>query len=438
MPVSAAARPASSPRSGISSPARSASPAPRRIPAHRNSQYLRYLSGATLSALGDQFWYVALSYAAVRTASPAAAGLVLSLSAIPRLLLVLFGGVIVDRCDVRKLMAGSDALRTVVCLVAAVAVSAVPGLGFLAVVAVVFGIVDAVFLPASAALRPRLLEPHQYSGGAVLATLSGRLALLVGAPLGGVVAASAGLPTALLVDAASFAASMAAVLSVRPRPISTDPAVEAAASPATRAKEPFFRSFLAGLSYLRRHAVLGPFVLWTTLGNIGMVGPLNVGAALLAARRGWGAPGIGLLLTGFGVGAAVGAVAMGKVRVRCGLGTWLAVAGAVQGVAGAAMALVPSLGAAIGAATAVGVLSSAMGVPATVLQQAETKDEFRGRVQSVMTLLSLGIVPLTMALMGVAVSAAGLRTAFVLSGLVEVLGLVCLASQPFRAARVPR
>ena len=403
----------------------------RPIPAVRNTRYLRLLGGATLSALGDQVWYVALSYAAVRSASPAAAGLVLSVSAIPRLLLVLFGGVIVDRFDARKLMIGSDALRMAVCLGAAsCAAVASPGLGLLAAVAVVFGIVDALFMPASTALRPRLLEPHQYSGGAVLWTLSGRLALTVGAPLGGVVAASAGLAAALVVDAVSFAVSVASLVGLR----SGEAAPEARA---TR-KEPFGRSFVAGLGYLRRHAVLGPFVIWLALTNIGMVGPLNVGAALLATRRGWGAPGIGLLLTGFGVGAAVGAVVMAKVRVRGGLGVWLAWAGAAQGAAGAAMALAPALGVAVAAAAVVGVLSSAMGVPMTVIMQAECDDAFRGRVGSVTTLITLGIVPLTMGLMGLMVGALGLRAAFGISGAVEVLGLACLLSRGFRTVRAPQ
>ena len=403
--------------------------APRETPAIRNTQYLRFLGGATMSALGDQVWYVTLSYVAVRTVSPAAAGMVLSISSVPRLLLVLFGGVIVDRFDARKLMVGSDAFCAAVCLgFAAFAASVSPGLGLLAAIAVVFGVVDAVFLPASAALRPRLLEPHQYSGAAALYTLTGRLALTVGAPLGGMVAASAGLAAALVVDAATFLVSMAALLSVRPRPRAAD-TVESA-------KEPFFQSFVAGLAYLRRHAVLGPLMVWLTLTSIGFVGPLNVGAALLATRRGWGGTGIGLLLTGFGVGAALGAVLM--TRVRGGLGTWLAVAGALQGAAGASMALVPTLWLAVAATGVMGVLSSAIGIPATVLTQAETDDAFRGRVGSVNTLISLGIVPLTMGLMGAVVGAVGLRAAFGLSGAIEVLGLVCLGSRAFRQTQAPQ
>ncbi|WP_370376348.1 hypothetical protein [Catenulispora sp. GAS73] len=99
------------------------------------------------------------------------------------------------------------------------------------------------------------------------------------------------------------------------------------------------------------------------------------------------------------------------------------------------------LGGVVAASASAGVLSSAMGVPATVVIQAECDDAFRGRVGSVTTLISLGIVPLTMGLMGLMglmVGAFGLRTAFGISGAVEVLGLLCLLSRGFRSVRAPQ
>ena len=102
------------------------------------------------------------------------------------------------------------------------------------------------------------------------------------------------------------------------------------------------------------------------------------------------------------------------------------------------MALAPALGVAVAAAAVVGVLSSAMGVPTTVIMQAECDDAFRGRVGSVTTLITLGIVPLTMGLMGLMVGALGLRAAFGISGAVEVLGLACLLSRGFRTVRAPQ
>jgi hypothetical protein len=51
--------------------------------AFREPQFLRYLTGQTISGLGDQIWFVALSWSAVRLASPATAGLLLMLSSVP-------------------------------------------------------------------------------------------------------------------------------------------------------------------------------------------------------------------------------------------------------------------------------------------------------------------------------------------------------------------
>lgn len=404
--------------------------APVHLPAHRNAPYLRYLTGQALSGLGDQVWYVALSWAAIHAVSPGVAGFVLSISAIPRLALLLFGGVFADRFDIRRLMIGSDVLRTVVCVLAAVVALLLPkpGIVLLAGLALVFGAVDALFMPAAGAMRPRLLTPEQYAGGAVLATFASRVALTVGAPLGGYLLAYGGLSTALAVDAATFAISVLSLASVRPRPIGT-PAP-------TAAKEPFWTSFRAGLTYVRRHPVIGPLILVTLLTNVGFVGPLNVGAALLADQRGWGAQGIGFLLTGFGVGAAAGALLTGRLRIRRA-GVAIAVLGSAQGAAVFAMALTSSLFLAATATFAAGILSGPMAILTSVLQQSETADAFRGRVTSVLTLVVLGIVPLAMGLMGLAVAALGVTGAFAASGAIEAAGLLCLLAPGFRRAAAP-
>jgi MFS family permease len=401
----------------------------RTVPAHRNATYLRYLTGQALSGLGDQVWYIALSWAAIHAASAGVAGFVLSVSAIPRLALLLFGGVLADRFDIRKLMIGSDILRTGVCAVAALVAYALtsPSLLMLVVLALVFGTVDALFMPAAGAMAPRILTPEQLKGGAVLATLAARIALTVGAPLGGYLLAYGGLTTALAVDAVTFAISVVTLASVKPR------AVESAT---TAAKEPYWDSFRAGLRYVTHHRVIGPLVLVIFLTNAGFVGPLNVGAALLADDRGWGAQGIGFMLTGFGVGAAVGALLTSRLKVRRA-GWAIAVLGAFQGVAVFAMALAPNLFTAAVATFVAGVLSGPMAILCSVLNQSETDDAYRGRVSSVITLVALGIVPLAMGLMGVLVAVFGLTGAFAASGAVEAAGLLCLLAPGFRRARTP-
>lgn len=409
-------------------PDQAAAPAARVRPALREPQFVRYLVGQSVSQLGDLVWYVALSWSAVRLGSPGTASILLSLSSIPRLVLLLFGGVLADRYDIRRLMIGSDVLRCLITLAAAGIALLHPGIALLAVLALSFGIVDAVFMPSSGAMQPRLLEPEQYSGAAVISNMAARLGLAVGAPLGGLTLALGGVPLALTVDAATFAVSVAMLASVRPRPLP--------AKPEPRQRPTALADFRAGYRFLFHHPVLAPLNIGNILTNFGFIGPMNIGVALLSNQRGWGAAGIGTLMTGFGLGAAAGALLAGRFKIRRNVGVWIGVLGAVQGVAVFSTALAPNvLIAAITTALA-GMSSGPMSVCFSVLSQHHTPDELRGRVGSFQILSSYGTVPLAMAGTGFAAALIGIQATYAVCGAVEVAGLLTLFAPAFRRARL--
>jgi MFS family permease len=393
-------------------------------PAYRETPYVRYIVGQAVSVLGDQVWYVALSWAAVQQSTPAMAGVIVSISALPRLLLMLFGGPLVDRYGPRRMMVGSDLLRVVVSAAAAGLALWQPSLVLLVVVALVFGAVDAVFMPAASSMQPRLLRTDQLPSGVALRELTQRAALTLGAPLGGILVAVGGLPLACTVNALTFAVSALAIASVRPR---TDTA--------TATPEPYLRSLRAGFGYLARHRILRAIITVAFLSNLGFVGPMNVGLALLSDQRDWGAPGIGYLLAGFGIGAACSATAMLKLRVRRRIGIVVAVVATLEGLGLLAMALAPSLVLAIAASALVGLASGPFGILAGSLIQAQTDDRFRGRVGSVSLLVNLGVTPFVMAATGAMVGAVGLTATFAASTAMELLAAaVCLVVRELRHA----
>ncbi|GIH17442.1 MFS transporter [Rugosimonospora africana] len=395
--------------------------APPRRPAYREPGYLRYIGGQAVSTLGDQVWYVALSWSAVRLASPGLAGVILAVSSVPRLILLLFGGAIVDRYGPRRLMIGSDLVRAAVSLAAAAIALARPGIALLVVVALVFGIADAVFLPAAGALAPRLLRPDQLTGGAALNTLVARIALTIGAPLGGLLVALGGLSLASAVNAATFIVSVAALSGLRPR--------ETAAA----VREPIGRSLRDGLRYLGRHPLLRALLAVSLLANLGFVGPMNVGLAVVADRHGWGAGGIGLMLAGFGLGAAASALLMTRLTVRSG--PMMAVCAAVQGAAVFAVVLAPVPAVAAAVTAVAGITSGPLAVLISSLSQRHTDDAYRGRVSSVQTLANLGITPLAVAVMGAAVGWLGIVPAFGASASLELAAaVICLAVPSLRTA----
>jgi MFS family permease len=405
--------------------------APRAVAAWREPQFARYLTGQTISGFGDQIWFVALSWSAVHAATPAVAGLLLMLSSIPRLALLLFGGVIADRFDVRRLMMGSDVLRAALTLGAAGLALAFPGIALLIVLTLTFGTVDAVFLPSASAMRPRLLHQEQYKSGSVAFEMTSRAALCLGAPLGGVVVALGHLPLALAVDGLTFAVSVATLATVRPRPVRPS-----AVRQAERAG--YLTDLRRGLGFLVRHPLLGPLTVVNLLVNLGFVGAMNIGLAELATHRGWGAPGIGVLLAGFGLGAAGSALAMHWQHIRRGAGACIVVAGAVQGAALLSMALASSLTVAALAAAAAGLCSGPIAVVSTVLSQVATPDELRGRVSSFTTMTTYAAVLLSSSATGLAIGAFGLKGAYAACGAVEAAGLMMLAFPGLRRARIER
>ena len=248
-----------------------------------------------------------------------------------------------------------------------------------------------------------------------------------------------GLPLALMVDGATFAISVLTLATVRPRPVQRTggAATAAPAGPGETARLPgYWADLRAGVGFLVRHPLLGPLTALGLLGNLAFVGPMNIGPAELAAHRGWHATGIGLLLTGFGLGAAAGAVLMNFWHIRRGAGIAIALLCVVQGAAILAVGVAPWLWLAVAAAGLVGLCSGPMGVVSSVLTQAATPDELRGRVTSFMTMTTYGVVLMAMTGTGLLIGAVGVSGGFAICAGIEAVGILLLLAPGLRTARI--
>ncbi|WP_079163483.1 MFS transporter [Streptomyces parvulus] len=403
--------------------------------AHRDPNVLRWVAAYTLSMVGDMVFYLALSWAAVRNGTAAQAGIVTAVSAVPRALLMLGGGVVADRFGPRRVVIGSDAVRCgTVLAVAAVLFVTDPGLWLLALLAVVFGTVDAVFLPAVGALPARITTRDQLARVQGMRGLGIRFAAVVGAPLGGLAVAVGGSAAAFACAGLLIAASLPLLITTRLRALPADGTPAAPAGDTTA-----WRDLRAGLRHIRRHRVLAPLMITIALGDLGFVGPLNVGLTLLADERGWGASGMGWVLGGFGTGAGAAALLLavrGRVP-RAGLVTAGAI---VPGAAAiAVLAHVSALPAAVGVAVLVGLLTGLSGAMCGALLQTAADPAYLGRVTAVAGIVSLGIAPLSMPLSAAAIGVWGTGPVFTVSALVCALGgAVALCAPGLRRAELPR
>jgi hypothetical protein len=422
-----------------------ATEAPER-PAHRDPNVLRWLGAYTASMIGDSVYFMALAWAAARTGSASGTGLVLAAGSLPRALLMLGGGVLADRLGPRRVVIGSDAARALLVLgLAATLVLAAPTVGVLVVVAVLFGAVDALFLPAVGALPPRISPPSQLARIQGLRALAARGSSIIGAPMGGVAVAVGGPSLALAAAGVLFALSLPLLLGLRigplPEPVKHGrTSAEANDAPADTEETPnAWHDLVGGLRYIRRHPLLGPLMLVIALSELGFVGPLNLGMILLSEQRGWGAAGMGWIVAGFATGAAGSALLLavrGRVP-RAGLVMCLMALVGATGIA--ALAHVPSVALAAAIAAFVGLTAGLAGALCGALVQTSANPAYLGRVTSVSTFFTYAVAPLSYPVTGAAVALWGTGPVFAVSAAVCAAGgATGLAIATLRRAELPR
>ncbi|MFF4322208.1 MFS transporter [Streptomyces sp. NPDC001568] len=403
----------------------------------RDGNVLRWLGAYAASLIGDGIYFLALGWAAAQSAGPGEVGLVMAAGAVPRALLMLGGGVIADRFGPRLVVLSSDAVRCAVILALAVVVGLTsPGLWVLVSVALVFGLVDALFMPAVGALPPRIAAPGHLVRVQGLRSLAERVGHTAGPPAAGLAMGLGGPATAFAVAAALFAVSLVLLLTVRISPLPAPPplagtgrrAPEGRTGPRTRGSAG--RELRSGLAYIRRHGLIGPLVLSGALSQLGTSAPLTLGLILLAGERGWGAGGVGWIVGSLGAGAAASALLLTLIPRFPRAGAWQN-ATLIVGSAGiGALALAPSLASAVALALVTGLVCGICGGLAVALIQTATDPAYLGRVSSVMAFTAVGLAPLAYPVFGLATQLWGITPVFLAGGALSMAGAVVGTAAP--------
>lgn len=397
------------------------------LPAHRDPNAVRWVAGHLSALIGDQLWFIALGWAAVQSGSPGQVGLVLAAGALPRAILLILGGVLADRWGPRRTAIGSDLMRTLLLLAAAAsALLLAPSVLVLIALAGAFGVVDAVFLPATGAMPQQLVAPPEMTRLQGMRSTAQRVATTVGAPLGGLVVASLGVGVGFVAAACATSASLCALVFTRVRPAERLPRNTIASEVRT------------GLVYVARHSVLLPLLAVAAVFEFGVSGAINVGLPILAHDRGWGASGVGVLLGAFGVGATFTALGLIAVRRVPHVGRSLAPITLVMSTGVAAMSLVGSLVTAAAFALMVGTGAGLAGSLFGSLLLTESSEFMVARVSAIATLASLGLSPVSYALTGLVASLYGASAPFLTGSAISTLAAaIAVVSTALRRAEFP-
>jgi hypothetical protein len=378
-----------------------------------NRQFALLWSGQAVSLLGDGVLGLALPLLVIETHhSDAQLGLVVAARMVPLVLLLLFGGAITDRISRRVAMLVADAARGLTTLVLGLlALHGSLSFGGLVAGAVVLGVFDALFLPASTAMIPDVVEPDLLTTANSATQLSRTLAPLVGTVLAGIIQPS----WALIVDAGTFTVSAGCLAAMAPTP----------------RVEPSGHSVLAevkeGLAYCRSVPWLWLTLVFAAFANALIFTPSAILVVLLLTKT-FEAPHwvTGIVLATGSLGGAVGAVIAGRRalprrRITVMWTSWIAATCTVVLVGLAPSTIVVAIGFFFGAPLLV-----YGSVIWESLLQTQVPRQLLGRVSSVDWLVSLGLSPMGVALAGAVAGVVGVRPTLVVPALV-VAGASTLA-----------
>jgi hypothetical protein len=400
-----------------------------------------WLASLGTSLCADSVFFLALTWAAIQVGSPGQVGMVVAAASLPRLAILLFGGTLADRINPRLLAAASDLGRALaVASTLAVALTVHLRIWQLLVVGVTVGALDGFFMPAIGAI-PALIAPAPLMSrvGALRAVVQ-RVALLVAGPIAGTLIAWRGMEAGFATAGVLFLLSVGFLLMLLARSGAAAPT--RSAGPADEVDDLLRQPRRAatttsvgqdlpgGFAVVRQHLVLPWLMLLIAALNLGFAGPVTAGLPLLADQQHWGASGAGLLLGGFGLGAAVTGLTLVFVPRVPRAGVLLLTAFTTMGLAIATFALAGTLAVAIVEAVVLGLGSGIVSsiVYGTLLTA--TPAAALGRVMALVSITLEGTFPISTYLTGLLTQTHDVDLAFLIGGGVLVAAAAAAATRP--------
>jgi MFS family permease len=364
-----------------------------------NRNFRRLWLAQIVSEIGDWFYTLSIYTLLLQlTGHAGSVALALVLQVLPQTLVGPTAGVVNDRLRRKHVMIAADVVRCVVVL-AMLLVRSRSMVWLVYPLLLAETTMAAFFEPARSAVTPNIAAQDEVLVANTLSSATWSVNLLIGAAVGGVVAAFFGRDTVFILNALSFLTSALLIRGMR----FAEPHAESA--PPLRPRDLVdYSPVLEGIRYVRSHPTLLPAV-FAKAGEL-MVGPSWVIFTVMGARefavRGRGIDaaggamlGMSILLGGRGFGALVGPLVAARWagrsdhRLRLGILFGYLTIAVGYGVLGFSRSVWMAAASAMLAHAG----GSTVWVFSTTLLQLHTEDRFRGRVFSA----DLGLASLTFA-----------------------------------------
>jgi len=218
----------------------------------RKYRELRLLfASGMITRLGSAMTMVALPFQIkVLTNSYVAVGLMGIVQLVPLIIFGLYGGVLADSVDRKKMILLAEASSLVMTLVLFLnALLPNPHIVILYIVGAAFAALSGLSAPSLGAILPRIVSHEDMAASNALMGLRWQFGAILGPSIGGLIVSTAGVATGYALDVISYVLSLIFIILLRPVP------------PGEKSTPPNLRSLLDGLQYaISRKDLLGTYL----------------------------------------------------------------------------------------------------------------------------------------------------------------------------------
>ncbi len=403
-------------------------PFPTSLRALNSRNYRLFYAGQSFSLLGNWMTLTTSAWLIYELSrDPFLVGFLPFANQIPVLLFAPLGGILGDRLPRQRLMWWLNILcATQAAALALLTLTDALTIGRLLTLVTLRGFINAIEFPTRQSFVVDLVDRRADIPNAIALNSSMfNAARLVGPGIAGVIIATVGPGVSYLLDCASYAGILTALLAMRPP----------ARTPRPRNTHPL-ADLRAGLHYARHSPALLPSLLMVPM--IALAGFAASTLAPVFARDLFGGDSttLGFMFSAVGAGALISAVTLARRPSPAGLPRWVAAGAFAIALGQLGVALSPSLPwALLGlAATGWGTVLSMAGN--NTLIQSAVADDKRSRIMGLFA-MGQGMFPLGSLAAGALASAFGPRPAVALAAVGTTLaGLIFLRNRRAVAARV--
>jgi MFS family permease len=367
--------------------------------------YRLYFFGQIVSMSGTWIQSVAQMWLVYElTGSGVALGVVTALQFTPVLVAGMWGGIVADRFDKRKILIATQAAAALLAaLLGTLTAFGVIELWMIYVLAFALGSVSVIEVPTRQSFVIEMVGEDQLSNAVGLNSTVFTSARVIGPAVAGLLIAGVGIAWCFLINAVSFAAVIVSITKMNPHELHRGAPVE-------RAKG----QLREGLRYVWNTPVLrSSLLMMAIIGTIAF--NFRILLPVMAEREfGGGAGTFGALSALMGVGTVLGALFAASRRQPTR--KTLIYSAIAYGVLIVIAGLAPTLSLEMIALVPMGAAGIAFVVTANSTLQLNAKESMRGRVMALYSVVFLGSTPIGSPIVGWIGETFGVRAGFFISG----------------------